>query len=435
MHHAATQRAALPGRADPSGLIDAIEALRPHLHEHDERAALGAALDGVVKLAKRIVTEHAGMAEEVLGTYEQLGVVFAVTRNLPGMRNEDECIALFLTKLQECFAHRSVSSAHLSDTGKWRVSGAPLLMEERLAELVGRSREQAAVLVEPAPPDLRPFGIAEVMVGPVFSRSKFVCAVVITRPEHVSEFGSGEMLLLESLTGFCGDVIANHRLVRELREVSIALVRALVNAVDQKDEYTSGHSVRVAYYATMLAREVRMAPEDLQMLTWSALLHDIGKIGIRDDVLKKTGKLTDEEFAHMKEHPVRSHVVLQEVPQLAKAMDGVLHHHERFDGTGYPSGLAGDRIPLQARIVQVADIFDALTSNRSYRGANNWRKALEILEQESGRTVDPDLFDTFARLIRERLDGSPGAWEKMVATADQFARTCAEDAAIIDEGA
>lgn len=181
------------------------------------------------------------------------------------------------------------------------------------------------------------------------------------------------------------------------------LVRALVSAVDQKDQYTSGHSNRVGFYSRLLGVKLGLKDDDLQMLEWSALLHDVGKIGIRDDVLKKPGKLTKEEFEHIKEHPVRSYEVVRQIPQLKGALAGVRHHHERLDGSGYPDGLAGDEIPLQARIVLVADIFDSLTTTRSYRKAFSWEKALEILHEEAGSVGDPKLVELFDAIIRDEV--------------------------------
>ena len=201
--------------------------------------------------------------------------------------------------------------------------------------------------------------------------------------------------------------------------MSVTMVRALVSAVDQKDTYTSGHSIRVAFYTTLLGRAFGLSEEDMKMLRWSALLHDVGKIGIRDDVLKKTGKLTKEEFDHIKEHPVRSYQVVRGISYLAGALDGVLYHHERIDGTGYPEGLVGINIPLQARIIQVADIFDALTSSRSYRSAYGWDRALKILREGSGTTSDPHLLKLFERAVRDAIGNDPDGWARLIERAER----------------
>lgn len=433
---------------------------------------------------ERMSVEHAGMAEELLCAYEQLGVVFEVTRKLPTVQTEAEVIELFVANLQRSFPKREVFFVHPSAVGE-SDRGAPehetvpsakrlrppqevdITCESRAEpgeELQGgvfggrcppypwietairRARDRGTVLVEcaPQPPEQSEVGladgdhiegVAEAMVGPVSAGAQvstrcptggYVGAIVLTRKTKGEAFRAGDMLLLESLTTFCSDLIRAHRLVRELREMSMAMVRSLVNAVDQKDPYTSGHSLRVGYFATLLGQELGLESADLQMLEWSALLHDIGKIGIRDQVLNKRGSLTEEEFNHIREHPVRSHEVVQDVPQLAGALDGVLHHHERYDGTGYPSGISGDDIPLQARIIQIADIFDALTSDRSYRGARDWRQALNILEQEAGTTVDPNLRSVFDALIRGRIEGDPDGWLDLVRRANRFTQVDGE---------
>ncbi len=398
----------------------------------------------VLAALDQIMSEHQGMAEELLGVYEQLGIIFEVTRRLPGVERESEVIGLFVESLRRSFAGRKVFAARPEARDGW--TEIPLnkyanvstgRFDRRLAKLLDHTcgSTQARTVVEslasikcrePGADTVMANG-ADVLIGPVQSGEHLVCAIVIVRPHpkgdptDAPEFRASDMQLVEALTAFCGDLIRGSRLVREMREMSIAMVRSLVSAVDQKDQYTCGHSLRVGYYATTLGRLLHLKEAELQMLQWAALLHDVGKIGIRDTVLNKQGKLTRDETDHIREHPKRSHQVVQQVPQLAAALDGILHHHERYDGGGYPAGLAGDAIPLQARIIQIADVFDALTSTRSYRPAYDWRKALEILQEESGKTVDPNLQQVFDRHMRAVLESDPGEWNRMVEHANRFA--------------
>lgn len=388
---------------------------------------------------EQIVAEHRGMADELLNVYEQLGIIFEVTRKLPTVRGEEEVIGLFLDSLQRSFAGREVFVARPREGKGWvrtrwlceqRVEALPLddVISAALRDVCRGPRARTRVVqLQDSEHSSSGAPGGEVLVGPVYSGDFLVCALVIFR--HAApgssgaapEFRASDMSLVESLATFCGDLIRNHRLVREMREMSVAMVRSLVSAVDQKDQYTCGHSLRVGYYATMLGRLLKLSEVELQMLQWSALLHDVGKIGIRDEVLNKAGKLTPEEFRHIQEHPTRSHRVVQEVPQLADALDGILYHHERYDGSGYPSGLKGEEIPIQARIIQIADVFDALTSSRSYRPAFDWQKALGILAEEAGKTVDPRLQKIFDQHMRETMSKGPDAWENMIEKANHFA--------------
>lgn len=369
---------------------------------------------------ERILLEQAGMAEELLCVYEQLGIVFEVTRRLATVLMEREVIRLFLDSLRQTFRGCEVFTARPNGAGEFELDGTALPNGHWVCDGIARARKRCGVLVDQRPAELASASIEEVMFGPMSAGEVFVGAIVLARGPSAREFRASDMSVLQSLSAFCGDLIRNLRLVRVLRETSIAMVRSLVNAVEQKDVYTCGHSLRVGYYATQLGRELKLDKDELQMLQWSALLHDVGKIGIRDEVLCKQGKLTDDEFRHIKEHPVRSYRVVQEVPQLAKALDGVLHHHEHYDGSGYPSGLVGEAIPLQARIIQIADVFDALTSSRPYRPAHPWTKALAIMESEAGTTLDPVLQKTFDTWIRGQVDERPESWSELFDRAQRF---------------
>ncbi|MHB8526155.1 MAG: HD domain-containing phosphohydrolase [Candidatus Acidiferrales bacterium] len=177
----------------------------------------------------------------------------------------------------------------------------------------------------------------------------------------------------------------------ENRELFMGSIRMLAAAIDEKDPYTRGHSGRVAKYSLTIAQEMGLDAEAMDKLRISALLHDVGKIGVDDNVLKKPGKLTDEEFALMKQHPVKGANIMRPVAQLKDMLPGIELHHERMDGGGYPYGLAGDQIPMMARIIAVADTFDAITTNRPYQSAMDLEYAMDRIQQLAGTKFDTDV--------------------------------------------
>jgi len=456
-------RDAVSGPATIQQMVSSLRGLVQGPGGGSSEAAI-APLDTLERALGDVLAEHGGMAEELLRVYEQLGIVFEVTHQLPTVRDEHEVLQLFVTNLQATYPGAEIAvltcsnerwtQSHASQAGA-RSNGKAVLSDP-LPSWVGQAlcacREDHRVVVAERPEGVRvkssefrvkgdgPSSLCtrssetellRVMCGPVYAGEGFVGALLLAqggdspdtagtqtadgsgaaRPGSaglaVRPFEASDMLLVDSLNRFCGDVIRNFRLLNELRQLSVDMVRALICAIEQKDEYTSGHSTRVGYFSTLLGKELGLSAAELQILEWAALLHDVGKIGIRDEVLKKPGKLTPEEFAHIQEHPVRSYQVVCEIPQLADALGGVTHHHEHWDGTGYPDGLKGLEIPLQARIIQLADIFDALTSTRSYRKAFDWQKALSILREEAGTTVDPHLVVIFDRMIRSMAERDP----------------------------
>jgi HD-GYP domain-containing protein (c-di-GMP phosphodiesterase class II) len=185
----------------------------------------------------------------------------------------------------------------------------------------------------------------------------------------------------------------------ENRELFMGSIRMLAAAIDEKDPYTRGHSGRVAKYSLIIGRELGLSPEELDKLRISALLHDVGKIGVDDHVLKKPGKLTDDEFALMKQHPVKGANIMRPVAQLKDMLPGIELHHERMDGQGYPYGLVGDQIPMMARIIAVADTFDAITTNRPYQSAMDLDYAVNRITQLGGNKFDLDVVHAFHHAV------------------------------------
>jgi HD-GYP domain-containing protein (c-di-GMP phosphodiesterase class II) len=208
------------------------------------------------------------------------------------------------------------------------------------------------------------------------------------------EFGTVEASLVQAASVVLATHARNVDLFESHANLLIGVVRSMINALDAKDAYTSGHSDRVALMGQRIGEQMGLDERTCQQLYMSGLLHDIGKIGVPDDVLGKPGKLTDEEFEQIKRHPVIGYDILKHLDQLSYALPGVLHHHESFDGTGYPHGLAGEEIPLFGRILAVADAFDAMTSDRPYRSGMPFLKAVEdchaICRKYSGNTQSVD---------------------------------------------
>jgi putative nucleotidyltransferase with HDIG domain len=195
-------------------------------------------------------------------------------------------------------------------------------------------------------------------------------------------------------------------------------LRALVAAVEAKDTYTHGHSARVAEFSVRLGQQMGLGPARLRELAQGAVLHDIGKIGTSDTVLNKPGALTPQERTWIEQHPVAGWEIVRQAPSLHRALDVVRHHHERWDGTGYPDGLAGEQIPLQARMAAVADVWDALTSERAYRPAWSSERAVDYLVAGTGTQFDPACVDAFLDVLaRQGVAPSGDRAEAEVAAA------------------
>jgi HD-GYP domain-containing protein (c-di-GMP phosphodiesterase class II) len=213
------------------------------------------------------------------------------------------------------------------------------------------------------------------------------------------DFDSTDVKLFNSVAGGCAVFIENGRLFKDLKELFIGSLRALTSSIDAKDTYTHGHSERVAYIsrwiAERLSRQEPLDEEQMHKVYLAGLLHDIGKIGIEEAVLRKNDKLTEQEFERIKKHPSIGAGILREIHQMREIVPGVLCHHERVDGKGYPNHLVGDEIPLLGKIIGLADSFDAMTSKRTYRDAMTVEQALEEIERGLGTQFDEKIGRVF----------------------------------------
>jgi HD-GYP domain-containing protein (c-di-GMP phosphodiesterase class II) len=210
-------------------------------------------------------------------------------------------------------------------------------------------------------------------------------------------FGHSDAALLTPFVGLLEMHQRGSSRYQDLRELLVGLTRSLTSALDAKDAYTFGHSERVARIALELGRELQLSEDDLGDIYLAGLLHDVGKIGIHDAVLSKPGPLTPEEFEHVKQHVTIGYKILADLRPIRNLLPGVLYHHEHFDGTGYPDGLAGEAIPLLARILAVADGYDAMSTARPYRDAMPCRKVEEILKEGADTQWDRSVVEAFQR--------------------------------------
>lgn len=220
--------------------------------------------------------------------------------------------------------------------------------------------------------------------------------------------GSADPEAVALISRIVGITIDNIILFRDLKNkivevenLLLSIIKALSNALDAKSPWTRGHSDRVSRYSLMIAEEMGLDRESRQILEMAALLHDIGKIGMYDYILNKPDKLLPQEFEIVKLHPVKGAEILKPISHLQEVIRVISHHHEHYDGGGYPDGLKGEEIPLLSRILQVADAYDAMTSERPYRKIPGKRKALEELKACAGRQFDPKVVEAFLQAINK----------------------------------
>jgi HD-GYP domain-containing protein (c-di-GMP phosphodiesterase class II) len=265
-----------------------------------------------------------------------------------------------------------------------------------------------------------PQSIRNILAVPLGHDSKIFGLMVATNIQNKPDFDSVDIKLFTCVANQCSVFIENGRLFGDLKELFIGSLKALTNSIDAKDRYTRGHSDRVAFISRWIAErfaERQPIDEDqIHQIYLAGLLHDIGKIGISESVLCKKGKLTDEERSRIMAHPRIGASILSDIKQMKQIVPGVLYHHEKIDGSGYPEGLKGDQIPLVGKIISLADAFDAMTSRRVYRDAMTIKKACSEIEKGLGTHFDAPIGRIFLESDIRKLwdiiqDGFIESWD------------------------
>ena len=393
------------GQAAPARLVVWIEGVGSDL---DRLRTAMPTLRDVAADDWRAHEELDRMALELSERYDELNLVFDLERGVTGSASDD------ITGQLGVFASRArVSAAFFLAAGEasrtWTVDDHGIAnLDFVLAEVRGRlfrflsAAGRALVLNEPDDPR-REFLLThlpfKVLACPATECRMPESMVVLLRPDSAPDFSNSDLALARIFVGQAEQIRRARGLHARLAAFNRQMAGSLVEAMEAKDPYTRGHSERVERISVGLGESLALEPDEIEDLYWGALLHDVGKIGIPDVILRKPGRLTPDEFLFIQTHPEQSYEIIRHIEGLREgALFGARYHQERYDGKGYPFGLAGTEIPLMARIIAVADTYDAITSSRSYRPARSHEVAMEVIREVAGEQLDPDVVRSFVAL-------------------------------------
>jgi HD-GYP domain-containing protein (c-di-GMP phosphodiesterase class II) len=378
------------------------------------RALLGTALD-----LEKIEDQNDALetfTEQLTDSYDTMDLLYSVGRSMREPFKPEQFLNFVCGRL---FAARSFRwIAILFNPGREVAMGLrnhmvtaghlpcdPEAFRAAALSLVSRGWGAASPQVLERVPNLSSAERPQVLLQPLTCKAQTV-GLLIAGGKYGDDpdVSSYDIQIIEAAGGYINAFSENVALYEDQHTLFMGTVQALTAAIDAKDRYTFGHSERVAAVAAQLALASGMSREQAERVRIAGLVHDVGKIGVPEAVLTKQGRLTDEEFAHIKKHPEIGHTILRDISLLADVLPGVLHHHERYDGRGYPHGLIGEKIPFIARILAVADTFDAMSSTRSYRSAMPREVVLAEIGRCSGTQFDPALAMTFVKLDLSAYD-------------------------------
>lgn len=379
---------------------------------------------GLVSAEKRRKRELVKLREETGKAVTESSLLFEMGKLLSSRLDLRSCLELLLTSVLKTLG-ADMGSVMLLDeeSGELTIKVAQGLDEKIIRETCLKlgegiagwvAKEEEPLLINDVSEDKRfkatvkREGLCSALCVPLKIKGK-VIGVLNMGTTCPGEFTPEDLQLLGTLASQAAIVIENARLFGEMERLYFDTIRAFAAAIEAKDPYTHGHSERVATYAVAIAEAMRLGEEEVQNVQAAALLHDIGKIGVGEGILNKVTRLTREEYELVKTHPLVATQIVKHVPLFKDILPSILHHHERYDGDGYLDGLEGERIPLGARILAVADAFEAMTSERPYRKALTPDEALAELRRSSGTQFDPQIVDVFCKIVEGGFNGGEGS--------------------------
>lgn len=345
--------------------------------------------------------------EELSNVYEELSILHHLPQTLTGLTIDQICNRL-LEEVQTELDVETVAIMLLDENrneiytaasnGKWPSDRVFKKGNNIVWDAIKKNKPQVFCNIASSPYKNTFPEINAVLVCPLIGKKKVMGAIVTGGKTSGEEFYSPDTKFLMTIASQAGLAIENAYLYQEMEVFFFGTVMAFVKAIESRSYWTSGHSERVTRYSLAIAKEMGMDKHFIERLKICGLLHDIGKIATPVEVLDKHGTLTDEELMEVEQHPLTGSVILGDLKPFKDIIDGIKYHHEKWDGRGVPEKLKGEAIPIMARIITVADAFDAMTSNRPYREKMSLEATVKELTLHAGKQFDPKIVDAFLRI-------------------------------------
>jgi len=357
----------------------------------------------IFKLAAKIRQNHRqliilhDMDRSILSGLSHKGVMNAVVDKLMSLLKADAAAILTMNKYH---GFKEVFSNNLSNDFRKNIklennSFLTSVIDNRKPLIISKiSKDEDEGFIG----TIRNEGFMAYMSTPIIAKGGTPTGVLMLYSRKPRNYTKQELNLIEAINSRIGMVLDRAWLLERIQEINFESVRALVGAIELRDPYTIGHSIQVANLSVIIARELEFSERDLNLIEFAGLLHDIGKIVVPEAILQKNGKLTSDEWKIIKMHATHSAKIIEPVRNLRSVQTWVLHHHEKWDGSGYPAGRKAEQIPLQSRILAVCDAYSAMTGNRPYRNALSEEEAREEIARVAGKQLDPKIVDIFLSL-------------------------------------